>query len=73
MKQIYHIIPVPQTHLYDVFQDDGWNLWSRVLVKPSMNVIRLMKGEHIPIKILYRLFAGELAEGKPLIKTKHGE
>jgi hypothetical protein len=67
--KIYHVIPIPHTHLFDIFYDTGWDLWSRVLVKPSAGVIRLMKGEHIPIKTLYSLFEKELSSEKPIVRT----
>ena len=56
----FHVIHIPNTNLYDVFGGKGWNNWSRVLVKADF--VRVIKGDRIPAKTLYRLFEDEQRE-----------
>lgn len=45
------VLHIPGTHMYDVFQGIGWENWSRVLAKEGY--VKILKGNHIPIKTLY--------------------
>jgi hypothetical protein len=44
------IVNIPGTHLYDLFENHGWNNWTRVLIKYDQ--IRVLKGMFIPDKVL---------------------
>lgn len=48
---------IPNTNLFDVWQGKGWQQWSRVLVKADF--VRVIKGDKIPPKTLYKLFEEE--------------
>lgn len=56
----FHVIHIPNSNLYDVFAGKGWNNWSRVLVKADF--VRVIKGDKIPAKTLYRLFEAQQKE-----------
>jgi hypothetical protein len=60
LRDQFHIVHLPNTNLYDVFAGKGWHNWSRVLVKAEF--VRVIKGEKIPAKILYKLFEVEQKE-----------
>jgi len=66
-EQTFHVAHIPNTNLYDVFQGKGWNGWSRVLVKADF--VRVIKGEKIPAKTLYKLFEEEQKQKCELVKT----
>lgn len=59
----FYVVPIPQTHMFDIFEGDGWENWSRVLVKYGQ--VKNLKGNFIPVKILY-----EIAEGADLFSTE---
>lgn len=65
----FHVIRVHNTNMYDVFSGKGWNNWSRVLVKADF--VRVIKGDRIPIKTLYKLFEEEQTAKHQLVKTIH--
>jgi hypothetical protein len=56
-NQKFLIKHIPNTNLYDVWQGQGWDQWSRVLVKADF--VTVIKGEKIPVKLLYKLFETE--------------
>lgn len=56
-REEYLVIKLPDSNMYDVFAGKGWQNWSRVLVKADF--VRVIKGDKIPAKTLYRLFEGE--------------
>lgn len=56
-QEQYLVKQIPNSNLYDVWQGKGWDQWSRVLVKADF--VKVIKGERIPPKALYRLFEAE--------------
>lgn len=65
----FHVIRVPNSNMYDVFSGKGWKNWSRVLVKAEF--VRVIKGDPIPVKNLYKLFEEEQASKYQVSKTVH--
>lgn len=65
----FHVVHIPNTNMYDVFAGKGWNNWSRVLVKADF--VRVIKGERIPPKTLYKIFEEEQKTRYEFAKTLH--
>ena len=59
-REGFLIVHLPDSNMYDVFAGKGWQNWSRVLVKADF--VRVIKGDKIPAKTLYKLFEGEQRE-----------
>lgn len=65
----FHVVHIPNSNMYDVFSGKGWNNWSRVLVKADF--VRVIKGDKIPVKTLYRLFEQQQKEKLEYTQTIH--